>query len=89
MILGFVNALEKKGYSRSHHVVATATDVDLKCVYMCYLQLSLLGIPAVVIHGNSLTLEEWSRWYTPIYVLDGWNWRKQKQQQNPPEAINL
>lgn len=51
-----------------------ATDIDLKCVYMCYLQLSLYGIPAVVIHGNTLTLEEWSRWFTPVYIAHGWVW---------------
>lgn len=56
-------------------LVITATDIDLKCVHMCYLQLSLYGIPAVVIHGNTLTLEEWSHWFTPIYVLHGWRWR--------------
>ena len=31
---------------------------------MCYIQLSLLGIPAVVIHGNPLTMQEWAHWYT-------------------------
>ena len=45
---------------------------------MCYLQLALYGIPAVVVHGNSLTLEEWSRWYTPVYILEGWGWRSRR-----------
>jgi len=75
MILGFAKAVIKNGYSHNTQMVVTATDVDLKCVYMCYLQLSLYGIPAVVIHANSLTLDEWSRWYTPVYMLDGWIWK--------------
>lgn len=58
-------------------MVVTAQDIDLKCVHMTYLQLSLYGIPAVVIHGNTLTVEEWSRWYTPVYMLDGWAWKSQ------------
>lgn len=29
------------------------------------IQLALYGIPAVIIHGNSLTVEEWSHWFTP------------------------
>lgn len=57
-------------------MVVTATDVDIKCVWMTYLQLSLYGIPAVVIHGNSLSMQEHSRWYTPVYILDGWVWRQ-------------
>lgn len=76
MIFGFAKALMQRGFDYRRNMVVTATDVDLKCVYMCYLQLSLYGIPAVVIHGNSLTLEEFSRWYTPVYMLNGWLWRQ-------------
>ena len=42
-----------------------AQDIDIRCVWMAYIQLSLYGIPAVVIHGNTLTMETWSQWYTP------------------------
>ena len=76
MILGFANAMQKNGFDYQRQMVVTATDIDLKCVYMSYLQMSLYGIPAVVIHGNSLTLQEWSRWYTPVYMIDGWVWRQ-------------
>jgi hypothetical protein len=50
----------------------TAQDLDLKAVHMAYLQLTILNIPAVVIHGNSLQLEELSHWYTPAHILNGW-----------------
>lgn len=75
MILGFARAMLEKDFNYCTQLVVLATDVDLKCVYMCYLQLSLYGIPAVVIHGNSLTLEEWSHWFTPVYIAHGWAWR--------------
>ena len=45
---------------------------------MCYIQLSLYGIPAVVVHGNSLTNEEWSSWQTPVYIIDGWRWKSRR-----------
>ena len=77
MVLGFAKAMKNKGFNYCNQMVVTATDVDLKCVHMAYLQFALYGIPAVVIHGNTLTLEEWSRWYTPVYLLDGWIWRSQ------------
>lgn len=76
MILGFAKAMKKYGHDFNRQLVVSATDIDLKCVFMTYLQLSLYGIPAVVIHGNSLSLQEWSRWYTPVYMLEGWIWRQ-------------
>jgi len=75
MVLGFANAVKECGYNHSHQMFVFATDIDLKCVYMCYLQLALYGIPAMVVHGNSLTLEEWSHWYTPAYIINGWGWK--------------
>lgn len=72
MILGFAKAMTENKYNYSKQMVVTAIDIDLKCVFMTYLQLSLYGIPAVVIHGNSLTVQEWSRWYTPVYMFDCW-----------------
>ena len=75
MVLGFLKAMFDAEMNYSTQVVVTATDVDLKCVHMCYLQLALYGVPAVVIHGNTLTLEEWSRWFTPVYIVHGWRWR--------------
>lgn len=70
MVLGMANALKKKGYSHQKHMLVTAIDNDIKCVHMAYIQLALHGIPAIVIHGDSLTVEAWSTWYTPMYV---WN----------------
>lgn len=75
MIIGFANTMREQHLNYSAQLFVEATDVDLKCVYMCYLQLSLYGIPAVVIHGNSLTLEEWSQWLTPVFIWNGWSQR--------------
>ena len=76
MVLGFANAMQTQKIGSGREIVVTATDIDLKCVHMAYLQFSLFGIPAVVIHGNTMLMEEWSRWYTPAYMLDGWIWRQ-------------
>lgn len=76
MIFGFAKAMQDCKLDYQRQMTVTATDVDLKCVYMTYLQLSLYGIPAVVIHGDSISMKEWSRWYTPAYMLDGWVWRQ-------------
>lgn len=73
MVLAFAKAMNKRKYNYCSQMVAGCTDIDLKCVHMTYVQLALCGIPAIVIHGNALSLEEWSRWYTPAYVIGGWN----------------
>jgi len=39
---------------------------------MAYVQFSLLHIPAVIIHGNTLSREKFGRWYTPAHIMDGW-----------------
>ena len=76
MVLGFAKAMYLEKLNYCEQMVAYCCDIDIKCVYMAYLQLSLYGIPAVIIHGNSLTLEEWSQWYTPVYMLRGWPLRE-------------
>lgn len=65
MIIGAIWAMQRQNFDYRHKAFFVAQDIDIRCVWMAYIQLSLYGIPAVVIHGNTLTVEEWSRWYTP------------------------
>lgn len=69
MIIGAVWAMKRKSLDFQHKSFFVAQDIDIRCVWMAYIQLSLYGIPAVVIHGNTLTMEEWSRWYTPYAAV--------------------
>lgn len=81
MVIALAEELRAQGinYQQSLHV--TACDIDLKCVHMTYLQLSLLNVPAVVLHTNSLGSESpWSAWYTPAHILGGWSWKLRRQQ---------
>ena len=79
MLLGAAKAMANQKLNYQTQMLVTGIDIDIKCVQMAYLQLSLLSIPAVIIHGNSLTNEEWSRWYTPAYVLGQWSMKEQKK----------
>lgn len=45
------------------------SDIDLRCVHMAYLQLSLAGVPAIVKHQDSLTRKLYSVWRTPAFVM--------------------
>lgn len=65
MVIGAVWAMKKAGVDYRQKSLFYAQDIDIRCVWMAYIQLALYEIPAVVVHGNTLTMEEWSRWYTP------------------------
>lgn len=83
MVIAFAEVLKEAGINYQQHLHVTATDVDIKAACMAYVQFSLLHIPATVIHGNTLSLEEWSRWYTPAHILDGWSIRLRSKAQKP------
>ena len=69
MVIGAVWAMQRKGIDYRRKSFFVAQDIDIRCVWMAYIQLSLYGIPAVVIHGNTLTMETWSQWYTPCAAI--------------------
>ncbi|HZT35028.1 MAG TPA: N-6 DNA methylase, partial [Nitrososphaera sp.] len=75
MVIALAEAMYDAGINYQQHLHVTAIDVDLKCVHMAYAQLSLLHIPAVIIHGNTLAVEEYDHWYTPAHIMDGWRWK--------------
>lgn len=75
LLLEAVGRFAAKGFNPSEQLVIQASDVDAYCVQMTYIQLSLYGVPAVVIHGEVIAMEEYERWYTPVYLWDKWVWR--------------
>lgn len=59
MILAANSIIRQNGYDVAKEVHWTAVDTDLRCVRATYIQLTLTGTSAYVIHGNTLTLEEY------------------------------
>lgn len=75
MVLCFVEAMRAAGFNPSKELVIYAGDIDMRCACMSYLHFSLYGLPAVIDYGNTLTLDYWQRWYSPVYVFDLWTFR--------------
>lgn len=75
MVIAFAEEMLRRGLNPQRQLHVVAQDIDERSVHMTYLQLSLLGIPAVVIWGDTLALEERARWYTPMHILGGWSMR--------------
>lgn len=70
-VISCYSFIKSKGYNPQKLMQVVAQDIDSKAVHMTYIQLSLLGINATVILGNTLTLECREVWKTPGYYF-GW-----------------
>jgi hypothetical protein len=79
MVIALAQAMHEAGVNYQQHLHVTAIDIDVKCVHMAYVQFTLLHIPAIIVHGNTLSLEEYSRWYTPAHIMNGWNWKLRRR----------
>lgn len=71
---GMIIAAADVLYNRYHfnyaqNLLVECSDIDMRCVHMTYLQLSLAGIPAIVYQRNALSMKTWSRWETPAYIM--------------------
>lgn len=90
IILGAANAMNKLGFNPQRHMLTIATDLDERCVHMCYIQCSLYGLPVVVLQMDSLRqIPYGAPWLTPIFVLGGWSFKARKffetEENNTPE----
>lgn len=78
MIIAFAETMKNKGYNYQRQLFVEVIDIDEICFMMSYVQLSLLGIPARVMLGDSLAWKFSKVLYTPFYYLSGFE-RKLKQ----------
>lgn len=77
MLIAFAQACKEQDVNYQNSVLFVAQDIDPVVARMCYVQMSLLGMPGKVIIGNSLTNEPGDYWFTPFYYLSGFAWRRQ------------
>ena len=75
MVIATAEAFRDEGINYQQAMHAICIDIDATAVHMAYVQLSLLHIPAIIIHGNALSLEQWGYWLTPAHVLGFWEAR--------------
>ena len=68
MIIAAAAVLKERGIDYQKRMDVIAQDLDWRGVYMCYLQLSLLGISAVCVQGDSLC-EPYKKGYPPERIL--------------------
>jgi hypothetical protein len=78
MVIAVAEAALDCGVNFQEAMHVTAQDIDATAVHMTYVQLALLHVPAIVVHGNTLTLKEWDHWVTPAHVLGRWDVKLQR-----------
>lgn len=71
-ILECLRTIHKMGYKPSRVVFVNCWDIDVFSTYMTYVQLSMYDIPAIIINGDTLLLEEKFVLYTPQYYIGNW-----------------
>lgn len=90
IIVAAMEVLYNQGINYSWNTFVDCTDIDARCVHMAYVTLSLLGVPAIVRLGNSLTMEYRETWYTPALILSESHFVGQlKKQNNQKECVAL
>ncbi|MXG36149.1 N-6 DNA methylase, partial [Escherichia coli] len=75
MVIAFAYWMVEAGLNPSEQLYATCTDIDPMVADMAFIQLALLGIPAKVVTGNTLTLQASRVRYTPVYYFNAWHER--------------
>src|SRR2546426_12081081 len=70
----------------------TAIDLDIVAVHMAYVQCTLLHIPAIILHGDTLRGDIYSQWRTFAHVMGFWDAklaREDRQQRDPGPSPKL
>lgn len=79
MIVAYAEYLLEAGYNPSEHMFGSCIDIDPIAADMAFIQLSLLGIPAEVVTGNTLTMQLNRVRYTPVYYINNFGKRLDDQ----------
>ncbi len=68
MIVAMADVMKSEGYHPSVHLIAVAQDIDRMCVNMTYLNCAIYDIPATIILGDTIAMEENMSMETPALL---------------------
>ncbi len=80
LVIALADTFQRLGVNYQQHLHVSCIDVDAKAVCMAYIQLSLLHVPAIIVHGNALSGEEWAHWFTPAHLVGFWDAKLRREQ---------
>ena len=71
-LLGALEGLYDSGV-HTDQIYMEGWDIDRTAAMMAYIQLTACNIAAKIVHGNTISQEVYSVWYTPAYILGRWS----------------
>ncbi|MEI3605942.1 N-6 DNA methylase [Pseudogracilibacillus sp. SE30717A] len=83
MVVAYAETMKSMDMNYQTQLRVICNDIDYDVVKMCYIQLSLLGIDAVVMQGDTITLKMNETWYTPMHI---WNRIRKAKESEVNEA---
>lgn len=86
MMLGTIRAMREINIPATRCVWVLQDIAKIGCD-MAFVNSCLYGVPALIIHGDSLTLKEWNRYYTPWYPIAHGNLNQNAVAEKPPAPI--
>lgn len=88
MFIALAESLLEKGLNPQKVLLFQGIDIDLKCCQMAYIQTSLLGLSGAILHGNTITLEIWKTFITPLSYINN-NYICNKEQILTPTTAKI
>lgn len=73
MPLALAAEMREAGLNPQTQLHVTAQDIDARAAHMAFIQFTLVGLPAIVVVGDTLRMECREVWYTPAHVLGFWS----------------
>lgn len=81
MIIAYAETLKEQGCNYQHQLFVETIDIDEMGFQMTYLQLSLYGIPARVLLGDTIAYKFSKILYTPMYFINGFSYKLKVKEQ--------
>ena len=86
MVIAYAETMKKYDINFQERLFVEAIDIDEMCFQMAYLQLSLYGIPARVLLGDTIAYKFSKMLYTPMYFINGFSWKLKEKEQDETKS---
>lgn len=83
-LIAAAHTMRKNGFNYQKNAYFVAQDMDSIAAKMCFIQMSLLGMPGVVFIGDTLAKPlQGDAWYTPFHFLYGIHTLARRRKREP------
>jgi N-6 DNA Methylase len=87
MLLALVKVMLSHGHNPAERLWVQAQDIDRTAALMCYLQMALWNVPAMIVVGDTLAGEVREVFYTPAHHLGSWESKLRRRDAEAEAAI--